>query len=127
MLIPQPFSPFFSLAPSLTSAAATVVTFCILFSAAQLATHPVGQKKPNAWGLYDMHGNVWEWCLDWQADSYANAGTRDLQGVASGTIRVLRGGRWDGTPQYCRSASRIRDAPDCRFISVGFRVAVDLK
>ncbi|MCY2930141.1 MAG: formylglycine-generating enzyme family protein [Planctomycetota bacterium] len=90
-------------------------------------THPVGQKKPNAWGLYDMHGNVWEWCSDWFADSYANAGTRDTQGVASGTLRVLRGGSWYGNPLFCRSARRNGNSPGSRHGSYGFRVAVDLK
>ncbi|MEI7835470.1 MAG: formylglycine-generating enzyme family protein [Planctomycetota bacterium] len=88
-------------------------------------THPVGQKKPNAWGLYDMPGNVWEWCSDWHADSYANAGTSDPQGPGSGTNRVLRGGSWHSNPRYCRSASRLRDTPDFRFGLIGFRVAVD--
>jgi len=90
-------------------------------------THPVGRKKPNAWGLYDMHGNVWEWCGDWYADSYANANNRDQAGPDSGASRVLRGGSWDYNPLHCRSAYRIRGTPDFRHYDVGFRVAVDLK
>ncbi|MCY2930077.1 MAG: formylglycine-generating enzyme family protein [Planctomycetota bacterium] len=90
-------------------------------------THPVGQKKPNAWGLYDMHGNVWEWCSDWYEESYANAGTRDPQGVASGTRRVLRGGCWGFYPQYCRSACRSWGTPPSRAAFCGFRVVVDAK
>jgi formylglycine-generating enzyme required for sulfatase activity len=85
-------------------------------------THPVGQKKPNAWGLYDMHGNVWEWCSDWWADSYANAGTRDPEGPDSGICRVLRGGSWLYSPWYCRSAGRIRYDPGLRDDGSGFRV-----
>jgi formylglycine-generating enzyme required for sulfatase activity len=96
-------------------------------------TAPVGSYKPNAWGLYDMHGNVWEWCDDWYADSYVNAGTRDPQGSASGNLRVLRGGGWYFYPRDCRSAGRFRSDPGDRFVGIGFRVVsvgavgVDLK
>ena len=90
-------------------------------------THPVGQKKPNAWGLYDMHGNVYEWCSDFWSGSYANAKTSNPEGPGSGTFRVLRGGSWHNYPQHCRSAYRNRGVPDNRHISYGFRVAVDLK
>jgi formylglycine-generating enzyme required for sulfatase activity len=89
-------------------------------------THPVGQRKPNAFGLYDMHGNVWEWCGDWYADSYANAKNQDPTGPDSGTQRVLRGGCWYYIPRGCRSAHRGGLTPDGRNYSIGFRVAVDL-
>jgi formylglycine-generating enzyme required for sulfatase activity len=68
-------------------------------------THPGGQKKPNAWGLYDMHGNVWEWCADWYGDYGAGAET-DPAGASSGIARVLRGGSWLNSPTCCRAAYR---------------------
>jgi len=87
-------------------------------------TAPVGSLKPNNWGLYDMHGNVWESCSDWFADSYANAKNQDPQGPGRGTDRVLRGGSWSSNPRECRSAGRVRLLPGIRFDYYGFRVAV---
>lgn len=84
-------------------------------------THPVGQKPPNAWGLYDMHGNVWEWCQDWY-DTYPGGSVANPQGPAAGAGRVLRGGSWaDGGP-LCRSACRVADDPSAEFLVYGFRV-----
>jgi formylglycine-generating enzyme required for sulfatase activity len=88
-------------------------------------THPVGQKKPNAWGLYDMHGNVWEWCADWYG-SYPTGAVTDPQGAASGTSRVLRGGSWFYNPSDCRSANRNGLTPDFRIINLGLRVVVSV-
>ena len=88
-------------------------------------THPVGQKVPNAWGLYDMHGNVWEWCADWFGDYGAQA-VRDPQGAAEGTDHLLRGGPWGFEPRFCRSADRGRGLPGLRVNVIGFRVAADL-
>ena len=86
-------------------------------------TAPVGSLKPNDWGLYGMHGNVWEWCSDW-ADSYANAKNQDPMGPDSGSGRVLRGGGWYGHPSRCRSALRLGSYPDLRIDDLGFRVVV---
>ena len=88
-------------------------------------SHPVGQKRPNAWGLYDMHGNVREWCRDRYASSYqADPSTVDPAGPATGSNRVARGGGWYVTPEYCRSANRDKYAPIDRFLNLGFRVAL---
>ncbi|NCR41614.1 MAG: formylglycine-generating enzyme family protein [Microcystis aeruginosa W13-11] len=90
----------------------------------QQTTHPVGQKKPNAWGLYDMSGNVWEWCEDNWHDSYENAprdGSAWLRN--DNNYHIVRGGSWDFNPYYCRSASRIRFSPGFDFNYLGFRVA----
>ena len=88
-------------------------------------THPAGQKEPNAWGLYDIHGNVWEWCEDWYHSSYNGAPSDGSAWVSpTGKYRVLRGGSWSLIQDYCRSAHRGRSNPVSRYGSYGFRLCV---
>ena len=90
-------------------------------------THPVGEKKPNAWGLYDMCGNVRQWCQDWYADGYyATLPTDDPTGPGGGTGRVYRGGCWYYQAERCRSAYRDWFGPDFRINSLGLRVSLPL-
>ncbi|HEC03437.1 MAG TPA: formylglycine-generating enzyme family protein [Phycisphaerales bacterium] len=91
------------------------------------SAHRVGQKKPNAWGLYDMHGNVWEWCADWRAPTYKNMTTVYPMGPSNAKSRVIRGGSWRAAPDRCRSAARIFQLPDAPHGFLGFRIVLDLK
>jgi formylglycine-generating enzyme required for sulfatase activity len=87
-------------------------------------THPVGQKRSNAWGLFDMHGNVWEWCGDgYAADYYKGSPTADPPGRFQAAARVIRGGSWDYYPRLCRTANRDGYAPGYRYLYLGFRLA----
>jgi formylglycine-generating enzyme required for sulfatase activity len=87
------------------------------------ATHPVGQLKPNAWGLYDMHGNVWEWVNDWRGP-YTGGQEVDPQGPATGNAKGYRGGGWGYGAVRCRSTDRSYDSPDYIYGTHGFRLAM---
>jgi len=86
-------------------------------------THAVGQLNPNAWGLYDMHGNVHEWCQDWfDRKYYSQSPSNTPSGPSTGLAKALRGGDWGSQDWYCRCASRSLSSPDRRSNRVGLRL-----
>jgi len=86
--------------------------------------HPVGQLEPNPWGLYDMHGNVWEWCLDQWQYAYPGGRAEDFRATERGWLRVARGGSWLYSASNCRSANRDDYGPNNRCSDIGFRVVL---
>lgn len=101
---------------------------CAWFSDnARKMTHPVGQKRPNAWGLYDLRGNAWQWCADWFSnDYYQQSPPNDPAGPSAGSSRVLRGGGWNHSSSFCRSACRGCRGPADRDHRGGFRVVAEI-
>ena len=87
-------------------------------------TQPIGKKKPNAWGLYDMHGNVWEWVVDWFAPHAKDTQLTDPEGPPTGEHKVFKGGGWSHEAKFSRATSRFMMAPNMGINFVGFRVVL---
>jgi len=107
-----------------TSDEAKLDDYAWYYNNAQYRTHPVGEKKPNGLGLYDMSGNVWQWMSDWYDERYYAVSPKDQpQGPATGRLHTLRGGYWGDLPRFVRVTRRIGLLPTARAAGSGFRVA----
>jgi len=100
-----------------------LMNYAWCYDNSSFTTHPVGTKLPNPWGLYDMYGNVWEWCSDWFGN-YPGGIVTDPMGASLGTYRVQRGGSWDYDGRGCGSATRGFGTPSNRSFVLGFRVVL---
>ena len=106
-----------------SSSESTMSSYCWYTENSNSSTHSVGTKSPNAWGLYDMSGNVWEWCQDVYTSNYSSCPTNGSAYSGRGSNRVYRGGGWIINARYCRSAFRNYYSPGYRLISLGVRLA----
>ncbi len=121
---PETLANFGNVADAAANAQFPSWDFTIKANDGYVFTAPVGKFRPNAFGLYDMHGNAWQWCADcYGAEYYAKCPVDDPTGPDSGNFRVLRGGSWSFGPSFARSAVRYRDSPHVRGYFTGFRVA----
>jgi serine/threonine protein kinase/formylglycine-generating enzyme required for sulfatase activity len=102
-----------------------VAWYCQVGSESANRTKPVGQFEPNRWGIYDMHGNVWEWCEDLYVKHLISEEV-DPNSLGSSPCRALRGGSWNMDPSYCRSASRLGEQPQIKRNDIGFRIVMDI-
>ena len=106
-----------------SSSESTMSSYCWYTVNSNSSTHPVGTKTPNSWGLYDMSGNVWEWCQDVYTSDYSDCPTNGRAYSGQGSYRVCRGGCWYSFARYCRSANRYNGSPGYRICGLGLRLA----